>query len=61
MKRFLMSAIVCVVQFQAAGLACMVLGVGVLTVSQYLKTVADDATRAAVSDVPHTTGTLGSI
>lgn len=37
-----------------AGLVCMVLGVGILTVSQYLKKVADDkarATEAAVSAV----------
>jgi hypothetical protein len=30
-----------------AGLACMVLGVGILTVSQYLKKVSDDRARAA--------------
>ena len=30
-----------------AGLACMVLGVGVLTLSQYLKKVSDDRARAA--------------
>jgi drug/metabolite transporter (DMT)-like permease len=33
------------------GLACMVLGVGILTVSQYLKKVSDDKARAAETAV----------
>jgi len=47
-----------------AGLACMVLGVGILTVSQYLKKVSDDRARtaeAAASAVQDTIGALGSI
>ena len=46
-----------------AGLACMVLGVGVLTISQYLKTVGVDnaqVAESAVSAVRAPAGTLGA-
>lgn len=46
-----------------AGLACMVLGVGILTVSQYLKKVSDDKNRdaaAAVSTLQDSDQLVGS-